>query len=89
MDKQNDKLKKLLKEKGYAICPSCGRELDRGDIAWNNGSTEYGTGYSSIECICQACDVSIFSVVSWYPNIDDLKDVVYVLVNELESKDAG
>lgn len=89
MDEWNEKLKELLKEKGYAVCPSCGRELDQGDIAWNNGSAEYGTGCSMVVCNCQACDEGIFRVNSWYPEIDDLEDVCYVLGNELESKNAG
>ena len=85
----NEKLKALLKERGYGFCTVCKRELDQGDLAWNNGNTESGTPYSIVVCNCQACDTEIFLCRSWYPEIDDLKDVCYVLENDLKRKNAG
>jgi len=61
MDEVTQVLKKFNSEK----C-ECGRILDRGDIAWNTGCTEYGTGYSVLEVICQSCDEEIKIIHTWY-----------------------
>ncbi len=79
----NGRLKQILKQNGFNRCPSCRRELDQGDMAWNNASTESGTGYCSVVCQCQQCDYGIFEVRSWYPEITDLEDICIVLQDEL------
>jgi hypothetical protein len=80
---EDEKLKAVLKSKGKDTCPNCGREIDRGDMAWNNGSTEYGTGYCVVECQCQQCDTELFEFHSWHPAIDDIDDLAYVIDLEL------
>jgi hypothetical protein len=46
-------------------CPTCGKAIDRGDVAWNNGETEAGTPYSSAIIQCQACDTEIARWSGW------------------------
>ena len=84
MKDPDEALLNVLKRKGKDICPNCGRVIDRGDMAWNNGSTKYGTGYCVVECQCQQCDTELFKVDSWYPSINDTDDLAYVINQELE-----
>lgn len=78
-DEENIALADVLSCHNAVRCPSCAREIDRGDIAWNSGETEAGTGYSMVEIICQGCDTEIVHIDSWFPGIDDFADVIYVL----------
>lgn len=71
-------LKRILREHGAEFC-TCGHEIGFGDIAWSNGNTEYGTGYSSVFVHCQQCEAELAYVQSWYPGIDNLGEVLYVL----------
>lgn len=79
----DERFKNLLKHYKLDTC-KCGRQIDRGDAAWNCGSTEYGTPYSVLEIICQACDNEIFYGSSWYPEIDDFEKFVDELEECLE-----
>lgn len=72
-------LKEILRQHDAEFCSSCGHEIGFGDIAWNNGNTEYGTGYSMIEIQCVGCDHEIAHVESWYPLIEEQSELVYVL----------
>ena len=76
----------LLAERGMERCPTCGRRIDRGDVAWTNGATEYGTPWSMVQIICQQCDTEIAHVLSWWPEIDDFPEAVEWV---LDSKDWG
>lgn len=77
-------LSDVLKRKGKDACPECSRVIDRGDMAWNNGSTKYGTGYCVVECQCQQCDTELFQFHSWYPSIDDIYDLARVIDQEMK-----
>lgn len=70
---------RVLAEHDASLCPSCGRQLDRGDVAWNNSGTEAGTPYSVLEIICQNCAREIVCIHSWYPEIEDFNEFVDVL----------
>ena len=74
---EEQRLKEILKSKGSSIC-QCGREIDFGDIAWNEACTESGTPLCCIEIECQACDEAIKLIHSWYPaeTIGELIDVI-------------
>lgn len=74
----------ILQEHDAVTCPRCATPVDRGCVAWNNASTEYGTGYCVVEIACQACDTEIATVRSWYPEISDFRDVCYVLEKDWE-----
>ena len=78
----DERLADVLKAKGYAICKSCGRNIDRGDIAWNNGSTEVGTPCTFVEIICARCDNQVARIHSWYPGIEDMDELTYVIEND-------
>jgi hypothetical protein len=78
----DQELKRILQRRKWDKCTVCGREIDRGDIAWNDACTDVGTPFSIVFIICQACDTSIARVQSWYPEIEDLEDVCYVLGDE-------
>ena len=82
--KKNAALRDLLKEKGVSPCQSCGRVLDMGDIAWNNCCTEVGTGFCTIDVICLRCDTEAAYIESWYPYIEDIDDILYVIKTDLE-----
>jgi hypothetical protein len=69
-----------LARHGKSTC-QCGRIIDRGDVAWNSGSTEAGTEYSVIWIICQACDTEIAQVHSWMPWIDTFEEAVHELMD--------
>lgn len=78
-----EKVKSILKENGYQFCKSCGRELDQGDLAWNEASTEAGTPHAVVVCQCQNCLAGVFEVRSWWPSMETLKDVCHVLDGNL------
>jgi len=81
----NDVLRELLKERGVSPCAVCGRELDMGDVAWNNAATEAGTGFTIVEIICQGCDTEAAKINSWYPGIDTFDELVYVIKTDLDN----
>lgn len=72
----------LLKEKNCNICPMCRKIIDRGDIAWNNPSTEAGTDYTIVEIICSCCDTEIARISSWYPGADSFAELVEEVLSE-------
>lgn len=82
----DDRLKTVLADKGYSHCPSCGREVDRGDVAWNEAGTEAGTPVSVIKIQCQACDEEVVYFFSWYPCIEVFEEAVDVIEDDLEPK---
>jgi len=73
-----------LERKGIRYCKTCGKEIDEGDISWNNGSTGYGTPCSMLEIICQRCDTELVHIDSWYPEIEDLDEFFNELDKEME-----
>ena len=75
------KLADILAYHKATHCPRCLRIIDDGDIAWNNGSTEAGTPYASVEIICQACDTNIVHITAW-AEIEDYEGILEVLENE-------
>lgn len=75
-------LKQILADHNATACPECGQEIGWGDIAWNNGSTEYGTGYSTVEIQCNTCQHEIAHIDSWYPEISSNDELLYVLHND-------
>lgn len=75
----DETFKRILTDHGSEKCWSCGRELDRGDVAWNNASTEAGTPFAVLEIICQACDSEVMRCQTWWPAIDDFEEFVEVL----------
>jgi len=72
------RLKAVLRQHKAERC-TCGHRIGFGDIAWNNGSTEYGTEYCVVEIQCVACDREIAHIDSWYPGIDNREELLGVL----------
>lgn len=72
------RLKAVLRAHDAEFC-ECGHEIGFGDIAWNNGCTEYGTGYSTVEIQCEGCQREIAHIDSWYPEICDQDELLGVL----------
>lgn len=72
-------LRYILASHHAAKCPSCDREIDRGDVSWNSPSTEAGTSYCVLQITCQNCGTEILHQQSWYPGIDGFNEFVYVL----------
>ncbi|MBP8125809.1 MAG: hypothetical protein KAZ26_24390 [Caldilineaceae bacterium] len=79
----DDTLAQLLEAKGYANCATCGRTLDRGDIAWNNYPHRKDWQNAEVLCICQFCDTEAFRIASSHPEIKNLDDVCVVIDYEL------
>ena len=77
---EDEKLKGILIANNKDTCPSCNRVIDRGDCAWNTGSTGSGTGYSVMEIICLNCNTEIFYGTTWY-DIESFEE----FIRELES----
>jgi len=75
------RLATILQAHAATFCPTCGRHLDCGDLAWTRGQTEAGTAFSTVEIVCQACDTSIAHVSSWYP-AETLEEVLDLLEDE-------
>ena len=75
---------KCLERKGIRNCKNCGKEIDEGDIFWNNSSTRAGTPYCMLEIICQKCDTEIVYLNCWHPEIDDLDEFFDQLDKEME-----
>ena len=69
----------ILLNNNKNICPVYGRIIDIGDMAWNNGESDYGSPCSVIECQCQKCGTEIFHFSTWgeMENID-------AVINEIE-----
>ncbi len=72
----DEKLTAILAEHGKTECPSCGKKIDRADVAWNNADTEAGTPFTWVEIQCLACQTEIIHFSSWYPAADDLDDLI-------------
>lgn len=72
------RLRAILREHKALRC-TCGHYVGFGDIAWNNGSTEYGTDYTTVEIQCVACDREIAHIDSWYPSIESRDELLHVL----------
>lgn len=75
--------KRIMSEHGKDKCPNCGKEIDRGDVAWNNRSTDAGTDYATGEIQCSACDTEIANGSSWYPGADDFEEFVENLLEDI------
>jgi hypothetical protein len=67
-----------LDKRGKRICPVCAKVIDRGDVAWNQGSTEAGTDYSVVEIQCEGCQTEIGHFATWY-DVSDFDDVIRVM----------
>ena len=72
------RLKVVLRAHGATRC-TCGHRIGWGDIAWNSGNTEYGTGFCTVQIQCVGCDREIVNFHSWYPGITDRDELLYVL----------
>jgi hypothetical protein len=72
----DEKLAAVLVEHGKSNCPSCGRIIDRGDVAWNNAQTESGTPCTWVQIQCVKCESEIGHFWSWWPGADDFDDLV-------------
>ena len=82
-------LLEVLKRKGKDSCPKCGRKIDRGDLSWNNSTTEAGTDYSVVECQCQECFSEVFMFHTWYPSIDTIEELIQEIDFELDDSPSG
>jgi len=67
-------------------CPNCGKEIDRGDVAWNCACTEAGTECSILSIICQKCSTEIIYEDSWNPGIENFEEFVLELEDILLEK---
>ena len=65
-------------------CPGCQKPIDRGDVAWNNGSTEAGTGYTMVEIQCLNCSREIAHFNSWHWGADSFEDLVENVIDDWE-----
>jgi RNase P subunit RPR2 len=80
----DERLAAVLKEHSATRCKSCRRKLDRGDVSWQNASTEAGTGFTTVYIICQSCGTETAEVFSWYPETDSFEEAVRVLEEDWE-----
>ena len=69
----------LMDENGVSHCPNCGHFITIGDMAWNSGNTEYGTGYSTVYVHCPDCLQEVVRVNSWYPDACSTAEAIYIL----------
>lgn len=81
-DEQDRELERILSEHNAKLCPECDHEIGWGDIAWNSGQTEAGTGHSSVEIQCVTCLHEIVYFHSWYSEIEDRGDLLHVMKND-------
>lgn len=79
----DQELGRILREWDIARCRACGRLMDRGDLAWNNGQTEAGTEFSVVYVTCQACGTEMLQYKTWYTPIDDVGELVWVLDHDI------
>lgn len=73
----------ILKQYKKDICPNCGKIIDRGDLCWNNPSTDAGTDYCVVEIQCQQCDTEIAHGHSWYPGADNFEELVNNVLEDI------
>jgi hypothetical protein len=52
---------------GAGTCSHCGRQLDHGDVAWNNADTGGGTPHSVYTITCLGCGTEADAGMSWWP----------------------
>ncbi len=69
------RLARILADHDVTTCPTCGRTLDRGDLAWNEGATDSGTPYGFCEILCLACGDEI-AVIGWWGGCDSFEEVL-------------
>ncbi len=81
---EDEHLLDLLTQHSCERCrnPECDHAIGWGDIAWNNRGTDAGTPYCAVEIICCVCGTDRARITSWYPSIDDHRDILYVLRTE-------
>lgn len=72
----------LLEIRGKSNCPTCGRAIDRGDLAWNGGCTEAGTDFTWVEIQCQGCDTEIAGFLNWYPCCETSVELVECVLED-------
>jgi hypothetical protein len=75
------RLAEELQRRHLANCLGCGKKIDRGDVAWNTGQTEYGTPYSYVEIQCLNCQTEIGSYHTWY-EIETFSELVESTLND-------
>lgn len=81
----DNELKRTLRQNNLEFC-QCGRAFDRGDVAWNNGESEYGTPYSTLEIICLNCGTEAVRIDIW-TNIEGFGEFITELQYQLEKNE--
>jgi nitrate/TMAO reductase-like tetraheme cytochrome c subunit len=81
----DERLAEILKEHNASNCRHCGHKIGWGDIAWNNGSTEAGTGYSTVQITCEGCAQEVAHFNSWFSPIDNQEDLLYVMTDDWQN----
>lgn len=74
----------ILAKHGATHCPNCGKKIDRGDVAWNSGQTEWGTPNTYVEIMCARCDTEIVWFRSWYPEVNNFTELLDQVMEDWE-----
>lgn len=83
-EKETDKkFASIMKSHGKGKCPSCKKIIDRGDVSWNNPSTEAGTPMTVVEIQCQKCYTEIAHGTSWHPGAEDFEEFVDEVLEDI------
>ena len=86
-DEQADaEFQRVLAAHDATNCPHCSKPIDRGDVAWNDASTDAGTGYSVLTVQCQRCFHEIAYFRSWHGSIHDFNEFVHVLGEDWKAR---
>lgn len=80
------RLKELLTKRGVSRCRGCARELDRGDVAWNNSGTFAGTPFTYVYVQCEGCGREAATIFSWWPGTDGFAELVEQVLDDGSSE---
>ena len=75
----HEKLGEILASHDLTRCPNCNHALDFHDIAFSNSPTGIKARDCAVSIRCSKCNQELKNINSWYPEIEDVKDLLYVL----------
>ena len=73
-----------LEEHNISVCPKCQKPINQGDVSWNEGSTEAGTGCTWSQIVCQRCEHELAHWWSWYSECPTFEEWVEDVLPDLK-----
>lgn len=72
----------VLHEKGVGYCKSCGKEINRNDVIYNNVKDADRNKRSEVKIVCSECMFPVLEILSWSPSVTTLSQAVHIIEEE-------